>query len=327
MRSLFVPRDFQDRLNMGDRVIVEVDRDTASIQWEMMQSFDGDAQAVPLALDRPIARQLRTLYSPAPPEPFVVSPQMRALVIGDPGDPDKQLSLEGARTEALEVAKILRARGVVVDLLVGAQNTPRMGDLQGVAPATIVDVLRLLDKNTYDILHYAGHGNFDPQDPAKRAGWIFGDRYFTSRDLAGVSHIPAVVVANACLSGLTSNSDLLPGLADEFFHRGVRNYIGTAWPISDSGAIRFSRTLYETLLPLEGGAPVALGDALLKARAALQAEEAVYGALWAAYQHYGDPAFMLRGPPADGGESENLAPAKGQPERRAPSGRSRKAGK
>jgi hypothetical protein len=311
MQTLFVPGDFHDRLNTGDRVVVEVDRDTARIQWEMMQSFRKDSGGTPLGLDRALSRQLRTSYAPMPPPPFVPPQQLRALVIGDPGDPAKNLSLPGARVEALEVATLLRERGVRVDLLVGAPNAPRTGALRGVEPATIIDVLRLLDNNDYDILHYAGHGDFDAKDPARRAGWIFGDRYFTSRELASVSRIPALVVANACLSGLTSDvrqgggaagglrardDDLLPGLVDEFFHRGVRNYIGTAWPISDSGAILFSHTLYDTLLPAAAAQQATVGDAMLRARQALKAQEASYAALWAAYQHYGDPAFTLRNP-------------------------------
>jgi len=231
-------------------------------------------------------------------------------VIGDPGDPERGLNLEGARREALEVTKVLRSHGVEVDVLIGAPNVVRDGELAGIPPATVIDVLRLLSNNTYDVLHYAGHGDFDPDDPEKRAGWIFGQNFFTARELATVDRVPALVVANACLSGLTSNkrsggglesrlrgSDdtLLPGLVDEFFMRGVRNYVGTAWPISDVGAIQFSTTLYEALLADPAGdTEVSLGSALLKARKELKEKDASFGALWAAYQHYGDPSFALR---------------------------------
>ena len=312
MTRLFVPADFRDRLGTADRVIVEVDRETSRIQWEMMESFRQGASQEPLGLDSPLARQLRTSYSPTPSVEVRTGAILRALVIGDPGDPAQGLDLEGARHEALSVDRLLRSRGVQVDLLIGAPNVPRTGELRGKEPATILNVLRLLDKNTYDILHYAGHGDFDADDPERRAGWIFGDRYFTSRELARVSRVPSLVVANACLSGRTSNvragtgaapksrltdadEGLLPGLVDEFFKRGVRNYIGTAWPISDAGAVQFSTVLYESLLPEQGGAPAdRLGDALLKARRALKAQDHRHGALWAAYQHYGDPAILLR---------------------------------
>ena len=308
MARLFVPGDFREKLGTSESLILDLDRDTSRIQWEMMDSLKGTER--PLALDGPVARQLRTSYSPTPPPPLVPVAQLRALVIGDPGDPAKGYDLEGARCEAVEVAQLLSARGVHVDLLVGAPNAP----LAGVTPATKLEVLRLLEKNTYDVMHYAGHGNFDPDDPEKKAGWLFGDQYFTARDLASVSRVPSLVVANACLSGLTSNKhgygvadsgtqsrlraaddNLLPGLADEFFKHGVRNYVGTAWPVSDTGAILFCTTLYAELLAVPAaGQQATIGEALLQARRALKDREASFGALWAAYQHYGDPAFALQ---------------------------------
>jgi pimeloyl-ACP methyl ester carboxylesterase len=311
MARLLVPRDFRDMVGKSSALIFEVDRDTARVQWEMVGKFnDTGPPMTPLALETPLARQLRTSYSPPPSRAAVPAPTLRALVVGDPGDPERGLDLEGARREALEVRKLLLAHGVVVDALIGAPNVPRDGELADIPPATVIDVLRLLSKNTYDILHYAGHADFDPDDPENHAGWMFGQKYFTARELATVDKVPALVIANACLSGLTSNKrsddgrgsrlrgsddDLLPGLVDEFFVRGVRNYVGTAWPVSDVGAILFSTTLYETLLAdPAGGVDVSLGNALLKARTALKQQDDSFGALWAAYQHYGDPSFALR---------------------------------
>jgi hypothetical protein len=54
-----------------------------------------------------------------------------------------------------------------------------------------------------------------------------------------------------------TEADLLPGLADESFRRGVRNHVGTAWEIDDGGAVEFARVFHD--------------------------------ALWAACQHHGDP--------------------------------------
>jgi hypothetical protein len=309
MARLFVPRDFSDLFAAGNDIVLEVDRQTAGIQWEMIDCphETGNGWRA-LALDRPLARQLRTSYSPTPLAGSRAGTSLRALVIGDPGDPGKGLSLEGARREALEVGALLRSRGVEVDLLVGAPGPGRGAELQGIAPATTLDVLQLMEKNKYDILHYAGHGDFDPDDPQQRAGWIFGERYFTAREIASLGTVPGLVVANACLSAQTSNrhggngnaqrladDTLLPGLVDEFFKRGVRNYVGTAWPVSDTGAILFCNVLYEILLPDDrlAGTPT-LGQAMLAARKALKQQESNFGALWAAYQHYGDPGFVLR---------------------------------
>ncbi|MGZ5583510.1 MAG: CHAT domain-containing protein [Usitatibacter sp.] len=305
MADFIVPRDFRADIVDSSTMIFEVDRKTARVHWEMLGNFSAEESSdKPLALERGVARQLRTTYSPPPSRAAPPSDRLRALVVGDPGDPDAGLSLPGARREAIEVAKLLQAREVEVTALIGAPSAPRTGELAVFAPASMLDVLAQLRKG-FDILHYAGHGDFRPEDP-ESAGWIFGRELFTARELGTIDKVPRMTVANACLSGLLSDKTaapspsrlqardayLLPGLADEFFKRGVRNYIGTAWPVNDDGAILFAQTLYETLLdPATRGC---LGDALLAARKKLKEKEAVFGALWAAYQHYGDPMFQLR---------------------------------
>ena len=167
-----------------------------------------------------------------------------------------------------------------------------------------LEVLRLLLEGGFDLLHYAGHGDFDPQDP-RRAGWLFARGLLTGAEIGRIEQVPAVVVANACLSARTSGAlaggrrsrddrseaALLPSLADEFFRLGVRDYVGTAWEVNDVGAELFAEVFYEALLPLGGGAGDSFGEAVRKARTALWERREDFGALWAAYQHYGDPTL------------------------------------
>ena len=125
------------------------------------------------------------------------------------------------------------------------------------ASVTSSQVLRQLTAGGFDLLHYSGHGAFDSADPSKRAGWVFADGLLTSQELEVVDQPPRLVVANACHSGRLSEAatgdpntevGLLPSLADEFFRRGVRDYVGTAWAIDDAGAIEFATVLYGQLL-------------------------------------------------------------------------------
>ena len=174
---------------------------------------------------------------------------LRALVIGDPGDPAAGLDLPGARHEALAVTRLLRERlgQANVDALIGAPSVARTGDLRDVPPADWLDVLDLLTRGGYDLVHYAGHGDFDPVDPT-RAGWLFAGGLITSGEIERLDEVPAIVVANACLSSQTARTEaaeaaLLPSIADEFFKLGVRNYIGTAWEVNDLGAERFATDL------------------------------------------------------------------------------------
>ena len=196
--------------------------------------------------------------------------------------------------------------------MVGAEGARRNGRLADVPAATRSAVMERLMLGDYQLLHFAGHADFVARD-ATQAGWLFADGLLTAYELERVSEVPALVFANACLTGRTSQrgtggpvrrardeAGLLPSLADEFFRRGAVDYIGSAWEISDAGAVLFATTLYETLL----GAPEtsqsfrALGDAVRTARVALWERRDEYGKLWAAYQHYGDPSSPFRRPPS-----------------------------
>ena len=206
LARLLVPSDFRDALRSGPFVF-EVDRPMARVQWEMLSDQPGGAgdDEQPLAVRTPLARQLRTVYSPPPMPPARPGRGLRALVIGDPGDPAAGNDLPGARLEALAVARLLRERlgEPNVDVRIGAPSVPRVGELRDVSPADWLDVLDLLTQGGYDLVHYAGHGDFDPAD-ATRAGWLFAGGLITSGEIERLDEVPSIVVANACLSALTA---------------------------------------------------------------------------------------------------------------------------
>ena len=312
LNRLLVPRDFRAALAAASGpVVFELDRALAKLNWELMaqsaEALDAGLRpaTLPLGLRRPVARQLRTAYSAAPSPDEHGGGALRALVVGDPGDPAAGDALPGARREALAVAEALASHGVEVTLMVGAPGSRRARFAgEPVAYAALLDVVWQLARGRFDLLHYCGHGDFDARNPA-RSGWLFAAGLLGARDLESVDLAPRLVVANACLSGRASerrrgrsrarlDADLLPGLTDEFFRRGVRNYVGTAWEIDDRGAIEFAETLYASLL----GERETLGAAMLAARKKLHAAGSEYGSLWAAYQHYGTPAFRLARDPA-----------------------------
>ena len=94
---------------------------------------------------------------------------------------------------------------------------------------------------------------------------------------------------------------MVASLADEFFRRGIADYIGTAWEVPELPARMFAEKFYKTLLGdraagrATGGAT--LGMAIREAREALYEQRGRWGevgTVWAAYQHYGDPTRTLR---------------------------------
>jgi hypothetical protein len=315
LRRLLVPPDLRALLTGASQLVLDVDRDMAAVPWEVMQvdaddimssGADAEAAMVHLGLARPIARQLRTSLSPSSAQMSTARGPLRALIIGDPGDPDRGESLPGARKEALAMEALLKSLKVEVKLLLGSQ-----GHSDGREPATRSSVIDLLSRRSppYDILHYCGHGIFDPADPSE-SGWLFADGVLGPNELrlALESGAPPLILANACLSGRLaepkprdtgkaadswSEHGLVPGLADAVLQFGARNFIGTCREISDEGAVKFAEVFYRRVVPSTSDSE-SVGAALLAARDALYLERKQYGSLWATYQHYGNPAWRLR---------------------------------
>ncbi|MFF3322565.1 CHAT domain-containing protein [Streptomyces sp. NPDC002889] len=319
-----VPPDFQRLLTDDATVLLELDRDTASVPWEFLAEIQqaGGEKRDPLAIRTQLSRQLRTPYSRVMTEGLADGP-LRALVIGDPGDPEKGFQLPGARSEALAVATQLKNLGAKVSLFVGAANSTRQ---PGVDPARRLDVLRVLLCGGNHIVHYCGHSDFDASGTGRRSGWVFADGLLTAQELALLERPPLIVVANACytarLGGTTGpgtqagppgvadqspwgnpQAALVPSLADEFLRIGVGHYIGAAWRIPDDQGISFAEQFYTHLFkdwpseaaPTVGGAVRTARKRLYEQRAARQqqpdtAPNPQRWSSWAAYQHYGDAA-------------------------------------
>ncbi|MFJ8160436.1 CHAT domain-containing protein [Streptomyces sp. NPDC096136] len=317
-----VPPDFQRLLADDSTVLLELDGDTASVPWEFLAEVQqaGGERRDPLAIRTQLSRQLRTTYSRVMSDGRPDGP-LRALVIGDPGDPEQGFQLPGARNEALAVATRLKDLGARVTLFVGAANSTRQ---PGVDPARRLDVLRVLLCGGNDIVHYCGHSDFDLSGTGRRSGWVFADGLLTAQELALLERPPLVVLANACYtarlgasagpgapgapSAVTEQSPwgnpqaaLVPSLADEFLRVGVGHYIGAAWRIPDDQGIAFAEQFYRELF--RGGSgedPPTVGGAVRAARRALYERRGEAGrtpddaggrqrwSSWAAYQHYGD---------------------------------------
>ena len=288
LTALLISPRFRSLLPRNEPLILELDSQTAGIPWEVI--MDGSLNASeqqPLALLRPISRQLRTTYSASPAVPKPRS-NGRALVIGAPGTGSNKLP--GAQREAEEVQAMLRKR-MDVTLLNGSKGT-RPQVLQALYQALHDDCER------YDLIHFAGHGVGDPTDPSK-SGWVVADgKLITAAELDHLEPVPPIIVANACHSGVVSDvrigneqpqmksHQLLPTLANEFFRKGAQHYLGTGWQVDDQGAVKFAKLFYRSFLE----DAKTIGDSIVEARRKL-AQDGVGPLLWASYQHYGDPGF------------------------------------
>lgn len=310
--------DLDDLFRDARPMVIDLTRSIANLPFEMLTPRN-QSVAEPLGVRFALARQLRTSYSPPP----VSAPDRRierALVIGDPGEGD--YALPQARDEAKEVRDLLEGAGLKkVTLLVGSPRDVTSTPPERSLPASIVTVQRLLHEGV-DLVHYCGHGVYDADRP-DLAGWVFGNgSVLTADDLRQIRAAPLLVVANACISTRfsqrttgsrkrradgteptrrarpvsVSETGLIPGLADEFFRQGVRDFVGAAFTVPDAQALEFARSFYTSLLD----AGLTLGESVRDARRNLfeswkktslddRRKNLNVSPTWGAYQHYGDP--------------------------------------
>lgn len=307
MERLLIPQDLRAQLSTDAPLVMVLDRTTANLHWELLaQPEPGGAVSEPrdgefkkesfLGTARGFTRQLRTIAAPPPEPPPPPRRVLRVLVIADPA---ADAPLPGAEQEGIEVADLIESFNT--KFAQKTKNRVEVERLFGPIDATRENVLQRLMLESWDVLHFAGHCFFDPNDPTA-CGWIFGmkDREILSaNELTRIDRVPKFVFSNACESGITPDrSDkrdprMAPSFAETFFHRGVANFVCTAWPIDDNAARLFAHRVYSGLLGLENPdnpEPEPIFIAMREARCQIASQG---GRTWGAYQHYGNPNFRL----------------------------------
>jgi CHAT domain-containing protein len=202
---------------------------------------------------------VRFLDVPYPePVPLARTPLRVLVVISDPSD----LTSLDVTAEWQRVAGSMQAGvadgDVVVDQL----------------PARMPMIRDWLEDNEVHILHFIGHGEYDP---TLHEGFL----YFT--DEAGMServrasrlgtalgaHDPLrLVVLNACRSGWARTGGAFNGLAQGLIQQGCVAVVAMQFPISDEAAAVFAETFYRELV---NGSPI--DKAVVRSRQALMDRE------------------------------------------------------
>lgn len=332
MSTLLFPLDFHDYFS--EPLTFILDRSTASLPWEMAcfaqlqnrLANEGCTASTRRSLSRELqlARQFRTMLSPKPGSAPPRNRDLRILVIADPAA-EPELQLPGARREGRAVVEILSV--VKAHINRDPQRPPIKLDVVeriGESECDFLEIMALILNGGFDVIHFAGHGIFTPGKPS-RQGWVFGkDRILTAQEIFRARHVPRLVFANACFSSVIRNgapfaaeelNGSLAGIAEAFFERGVRNYLGTGWPVNDAQALAFAQEFYaQTLVgqsasslyraeedravqgdkpPMPNPAepePATLGKAIASARNCIYPSG---GSTWGAYQHYGQATDSL----------------------------------
>lgn len=268
-----------------NNLVVVHDAAASRIPWETLH-IDGMAPALEGGMSRrylsnklSIAKWLQARHDD---EELVI-----LLVVNPTGD------LKGADAEGERIRSILSG-------IPGIRLVTRIRN-----EATKAKLKEDIGSGLYDVIHYAGHAFFDAKDRSRSGVCCAGGEVLSGADLAELGQLPHLAVFNACESGrlrLAAESGVQEpeeeilraeqgieeamGLAEAFLCGGIANYLGTYWPVSDSGAKEFASSFYTAL---QAGST--LGEALLNGR------RQIHGLRlhdWANYILYGSTEFRLK---------------------------------
>ncbi|MFA5115318.1 MAG: tetratricopeptide repeat protein, partial [Candidatus Omnitrophota bacterium] len=254
-------------------LVLSLDEDLINIPWELF--YDGKDF---LCLKFNIGRLIRTSQELRPLQYRSPAGPLKMLIIANPtGD------LKSAYNEGLYIKN---------------QFDRRPSEVRIDFKSTSIDTL-YLKKNMrdYDILHFAGHCEYDAARP-RQSGWVLADARFTAGDIMALSEsasMPALVFSNACYSaGRTPDEIALDyhektySIASAFLFSGTTHYIGAIRRIEDETSRLFAREFYAQLIKGE-----TVGSCLRQARLQIIKEYGRGAAGWMSYILYGDPNLVL----------------------------------
>lgn len=314
-------------------LVLQMPRELMRYPWELLRDRNG------WLVERfAIGRQVIADAERAPR--WSSSPRQGALrlLVVAPVVEDGGAELTGAGT--LEGAHVADCFSRLLDRLPGMID-PTDFKAQVDRPVTVEEFRMLLRSQRYDIVHFAGHGRYDAENP-DRSCWMFADgplyAFELRQTLANAEVKPWLIYGSACegaREGTTSRNyhDGVYGMATAALSQGVAAYVGPLWKISDTDAKNIAAAFYEALLIRR----TSLGEALALARRSVRegvpdldelmtrppvgigsGQDSIRSTGWAGMVLYGDPTptILQRLSPPDAEEQDPTAPATSERARR-----------
>ena len=268
-------RSVKDRLKttLIRNLVLSIDEELINIPWELL--YTGEEF---LCLKFNLGRLLRSREQMALPQYRSPAGRLKMLILANPTNDLKSAYLEG--------------------VYIKDQFDRKRKEMNIDFKSTHIDTL-YVKKNLrdYDIVHFAGHCEYDIDNP-KNTGWVLSDGRFTSSDILTLGEslpLPTLVFSNACHSAKVK-TDLMDAdcqeknysLASAFIFSGVRHYVGAIWKIEDSISLKFAREFYTQLI--RGNS---VGECVRLSRLKSIEEYGLTAISWASYILYGNPNFIL----------------------------------
>ena len=205
----------------------------AALPWEAL--YDPETGTY-ICRREPLVRHVPAPY----PEPLKVAPPLRVLgLVASPrGMPALDVSAEQDHLSQALATPI--AEGLI--------------QIEWLAQATWEAVQEKLLSGRWHVLHFVGHGDYDPgNDQGVIALVGEGGRV----NLVGAEQLadllnearptPPLVVLNSCSSGQEGTQDLFSGTAAALVHSGISAVAAMQFTVSDPAAIAFARGFYTAI--------------------------------------------------------------------------------
>ena len=264
--------EFSAKSGQGLRVVLRIDSpELTGLPWEAM--FDQAAGQYEIVRHVPVA---------SVPEPLRGEPPLRILgVVSSP---------RGLSALDVEKEKDLLARALARPVSQG------LVELRWAPSATWADLQDLLLDEEWAVLHFIGHGDFDPE---REEGLLALEREDGRADLVAADRLvallrqahpmPRLVVLNSCSGAAAgANTDLFSDTAAALVRSGVPAVAAMQYQISDSAAVAFARGFYAAIARGRG-----IDDAVSNGRVAILG-------LSGETMEWVTPVLYLRGDPSAG---------------------------
>jgi prenyltransferase beta subunit len=272
----FVPASLQNILSTMSTRYLMIATNDPMIPWELIYLPEKE---IFLGLEYALGRKVLMVADRLPRLPKSYDNILHVLLIGNPSCnlPNSENEVKYI-SEKLEVSKQIETK-----LLVGEDVTRS-------------NLEKTLNKQHFDIVHFAGHSFFNPQNPNKSYLELANGEAIYASQLSWLFQkgVPSVIFLNACSTARDSTDEAneherqMSGMIKQLLNIGVQSVIGSLWPIHDIISATIATEFYINLM--QG---MNLGEALQSAKKIAYNSFKHRNVGWNGFILYGNPMMKI----------------------------------
>ncbi|HEU4834648.1 MAG TPA: CHAT domain-containing protein [Pyrinomonadaceae bacterium] len=202
------------------------------LPWEFLYD-PNEHRYISLSIRTPVVRYLNL---PQPPSPMGVSPPLKILGMAVSPSGKGALGVEQEKNRMSEAIKPLQDSGMV--------------ELVWVQGKTWRDLQNQMQRASWHVFHFIGHGGFDidkDEGGIKLAEADGSEKVLNASELAmflGDHPSLRLILLNSCEGATSSSKDMLSSTAAILMTNGIPAVVAMQYQISDVAAIEFSQAFY-----------------------------------------------------------------------------------